>query len=725
MNLPEIVDATFAPEGALAKANPSYKLREGQLLMARAVAQTLNDGGALVVEAGTGVGKTFAYLIPALLSGERILVSTATKALQDQIFFRDLPFLRKALGISLQAALLKGRSSYLCPYRLELAESELDADSEGQLRWLARVRRWANTTQSGDMSEMPGFTERSPHLPLVTSTRENCLGSQCPSFAQCYVNKARKQALAADLVVINHHLFFADLQVRESGMAELLPSVRAVVIDEAHQFNETGVNFLGEQWSNSQLLDFARETLRTCNKLARGLGDWAQLVFEVDEACKQWMRCVGEASNLRLNWDEGAPEGIAPQAWQSALQAQADALHALHQALQTVKDSAPELARLEQRCHAHWQKARLFAGPARLGRVRWMEIGQVTIRMVESPLDIAEDMRAHWRLGTDSQARDAADASPNASPNANADGHAPQADLAAATPALPAPSHAWIFTSATLGADASLSHFTQACGLEAARILQVPSPFDFARQSMLYVPSDMPEPSNAQAHGQAVAELAAQGALALGGRTLVLTTTLKALRLIGDALRAQIGSDSGIEVLVQGDESKQRLMQRFRQPASATQHGRVLVASATFWEGFDVPGNALQLVVIDKLPFPPPHDPLVQARARRYESQGENAFARLFVPEAAIALKQGAGRLIRTETDKGILVLCDPRIVHKGYGRQLLANLPPMARMRSRSGFAEAVRRLAARNQQDADAQANGDTASGGTANADTADAQA
>ncbi|WP_238945681.1 ATP-dependent DNA helicase [Vandammella animalimorsus] len=716
MNLPEIVDATFAPEGALAKANPSYKLREGQLLMARSVAQTLSDGGALVVEAGTGVGKTFAYLIPALLSGERILVSTATKALQDQIFFRDLPFLRQALDISLQAALLKGRSSYLCPYRLELAESELDAGSEGQLRWLARVRRWANTTQSGDMSEMPGFTERSPHLPLVTSTRENCLGSQCPSFAQCYVNKARKQALAADLVVINHHLFFADLQVRESGMAELLPSVRAVVIDEAHQFNETGVNFLGEQWSNSQLLDFARETLRTCNKLARGLGDWAQLVFEVDEACKQWMRCVGEASNLRLNWDDGAPEGIAPQAWQSALQAQADALHALHDALQTVKDSAPELARLEQRCHAHWQKARLFAGSARLGRVRWMEVGQVTIRMVESPLDIAEDMRAHWRLGTDSQARDATDASPNT----NADGHAPQADLAATTPVLPAPSHAWIFTSATLGADARLSHFTQACGLEAARILQVPSPFDFARQSMLYVPSDMPAPSDVQAHGQAVAELAAQGALALGGRTLVLTTTLKALRLIGDALRAQLGDDSGIEVLVQGDESKQRLMQRFRQPASATQHGRVLVASATFWEGFDVPGNALQLVVIDKLPFPPPHDPLVQARARRYESQGENAFTRLFVPEAAIALKQGAGRLIRTETDKGILVLCDPRIVHKGYGRQLLANLPPMARMRSRSGFAEAVRRLAARNQQDAAAPAGG-----GTADDDAADTQA
>ncbi|MDO4725225.1 MAG: ATP-dependent DNA helicase [Comamonadaceae bacterium] len=717
MNLPEIVDATFAPEGALAKANPSYKLREGQLLMARAVAHTLNDGGALVVEAGTGVGKTFAYLIPALLSGERILVSTATKALQDQIFFRDLPFLRKALGISLQAALLKGRSSYLCPYRLELAEAELDGSSEGQLRWLARVRRWANTTQSGDMSEMPGFTERSPHLPLVTSTRENCLGSQCPSFAQCYVNKARKQALAADLVVINHHLFFADLQVRESGMAELLPSVRAVVIDEAHQFNETGVNFLGEQWSNSQLLDFARETLRTCNKLARGLGDWAQLVFEVDEACKQWMRCVGEASNLRLNWDEGAPEGIAAQAWQQALQAQADALHALQQALQTVKDSAPELARLEQRCHAHWQKARLFAGPARLGRVRWMEIGQVTIRMVESPLDIAEDMRAHWRLGASGQACHVTDAAADA----NADGHAPQAAPAASTPGLPAPSHAWIFTSATLGADASLSHFTQACGLEAAQILQVPSPFDFARQSMLYVPSDMPAPSDAQAHGLAVAELAAQGALALGGRTLVLTTTLKALRLIGDALRAQLGSDSGIEVLVQGDESKQRLMQRFRQPASATQHGRVLVASATFWEGFDVPGNALQLVVIDKLPFPPPHDPLVQARARRYESQGENAFARLFVPEAAIALKQGAGRLIRTETDKGILVLCDPRIVHKGYGRQLLANLPPMARMRSRSGFAEAVRRLAARNQQDGAAA----PASDSTTDDDAANTQA
>ncbi|WP_240754468.1 ATP-dependent DNA helicase [Lampropedia aestuarii] len=685
MQLPELTASTFSEHGALAAANPNYRPRAGQLQMAQAVARTLQDGGALVVEAGTGVGKTFAYLIPSLLSGERILVSTATKALQDQIYFRDLPFLRKALGISLNAALLKGRNSYLCPYRLELAESELDGASTAEVRWIGQVRQWATTTVTGDMSEMPGFVERSPHLPLVTSTRENCLGAQCPSFTQCYVNKARREALGADLVVINHHLFFADMQVRETGMAELLPSVRAVVVDEAHQFNETGVNFLGEQWSNSQLMDFARETLRTGNKLARGLGDWAQLVYQVDEACKRWMRCLGEGTNIRLSWGLDAPERVKADAWQAALQEQASSLQALEDALQPVAASAPELARLHERCQLHRQKAQLFQTRPRAGRVRWVELGGVTIRMVESPLDIAGDMRTHWGLAAAEATADVADA-------ADASAEKPAARKAAE--ATEAQSHAWIFTSATLGADPQLSHFTQACGLEGAQVLQVPSPFNYSKQSVLYVPSDMPDPKEVGAHGRAVAALAAQGAQALGGRTLVLTTTLKALRLIGDALREELLATDAVEVLIQGEMSKQRLMERFREPEP--DKGYVLVASATFWEGFDVPGDALQLVVIDKLPFPPPNDPLIQAKARKYEESGQSAFARLFVPEAAIALKQGAGRLIRTESDKGILVLCDPRVVEKGYGRQLLANLPPMSRMRSAANFSEAVKRLAA-----------------------------
>lgn len=685
MQLPELTASTFSEHGALAAANPNYRPRAGQLQMAQAVAHTLQDGGALVVEAGTGVGKTFAYLIPSLLSGERILVSTATKALQDQIYFRDLPFLRKALGISLNAALLKGRNSYLCPYRLELAESELDGASTAEVRWIGQVREWAATTVTGDMSEMPGFVERSPHLPLVTSTRENCLGAQCPSFTQCYVNKARREALGADLVVINHHLFFADMQVRETGMAELLPSVRAVVVDEAHQFNETGVNFLGEQWSNSQLLDFAREALRTGNKLARGLGDWAQLVYQVDEACKRWMRCLGEGTNIRLSWGLDAPERVKAEAWQAALQEQASTLQALEDALLPVAASAPELARLHERCQLHRQKAQLFQTRPRAGRVRWVELGGVTIRMVESPLDIAGDMRTHWGLTAAEAVADEMDA-------AGAGTEKPVARKAAE--AAQAQSHAWIFTSATLGADPQLSHFTQACGLEGAQVLQVPSPFNYSKQSVLYVPSDMPDPKEVGAHGRAVAALAAQGAQALGGRTLVLTTTLKALRLIGDALREELLATDAVEVLIQGEMSKQRLMERFREPEP--DKGYVLVASATFWEGFDVPGDALQLVIIDKLPFPPPNDPLIQARARKYEESGQSAFARLFVPEAAIALKQGAGRLIRTESDKGILVLCDPRVVEKGYGRQLLANLPPMSRMRSAANFSEAVKRLAA-----------------------------
>ncbi|RMX08073.1 ATP-dependent DNA helicase [Corticibacter populi] len=697
MQFSEHIAATFGTHGALAEVNPDFKPRSGQSEMAQAVAETIEQGGALVVEAGTGVGKTYAYLIPALLSGERVLVSTATKALQDQIFFRDLPFLRKALGISLHAALLKGRSSYLCPYRLELAESELDGARPEQIHWLQQVRRWAATTQSGDMSEMPNFQERSPHLPLVTSTRENCLGSQCPSFGQCHVNKARKQALAADLVVINHHLFFADLQVRESGMAELLPSTRAVIIDEAHQFNETGVQFLGVQWGSQPLIDFARDMLRTATALARGMQDWQPLAHAIDTACRDWLRLMPQTlAQPRLNWAGRAPESINEAAWLQALDALGAVLDSALQALQSVQEMAPELARLTERCADMLEKCRLFQGLADAPRVRWLELGSLSMRIFESPLDIAAEMRARWQLAPPEPPSEAAQQ------QAWLDSHAELVSPAnAGTAAPPERQHAWVFTSATLGSDAGLSLFTHACGLEGARILRVPSPFDYPRQAALYVPEDLPDPREAEAHGLAVARLAGAAAQTLGGRTLVLTTTLKALRLIGGTLREQFGgaesggsNSDGVQVLVQGERSKQQLMEWFRAPPAGVK-GYVLVASATFWEGFDVPGDALELVVIDKLPFPPPNDPVVQARARRIEETGGSPFRELFLPEAAVALKQGAGRLIRRESDHGLLVLGDRRLVQKSYGRQLLASLPPMRRLQDRAQFDAALQELA------------------------------
>lgn len=676
MQLHEMVQDVFSSRGALAIADASFKPREGQTQMAVAVAQTLEEGGALVVEAGTGTGKTFAYLIPALLSGERVLVSTATKALQDQIFTRDIPVLRKALGISLHAALLKGRSSYLCPYRLELAQSDAEFEEPARNRKLQQIKQWAQTTQTGDITEMPNYQERSPVLPFVTSTRENCLGAQCPSFSACFVNKARKQALAADLVVINHHLFFADMQVRESGMAELLPSVRAVIVDEAHQFNETGVQFLGQQLSSQQVIDFARDMLKTANQLARGMGPWQELAYATDEAAKAWRRQVdGLPNGARLNWLGMAPDGLNDANWNDLLRAIIHQLQCVEDALAKVQDSAPELQRMQERCSSLLQRCAVFLKPTPAHMVRWAEVG-LQLKIFESPLDIAQAMQHKWSGQMhNQQINDDLQESPSAtSPIASSEAN----------------NTSWIFTSATLGADAKLSLFTKACGLEHAHIIQVPSPFNYAEQAALFVPTFLPKPSDF-GHTPAVANLSAKAIERLGGRTLVLTTTLKALRAIAEHLRQALMHRDDIVVLVQGEGSKQQLMERFREGSSMGGAGCVLVASASFWEGFDAPGDALQLVIIDKLPFPPPNDPLMQARAKKVEEQGGRAFQELFVPEAAVALKQGAGRLIRRETDRGVLVVCDTRLVQMSYGRKLLESLPPMRRLQTPEEFDAAL----------------------------------
>lgn len=684
MHLHEIVQEVFSDHGALAAADADFKPREGQTQMAVAVAHTLEQGGSLVVEAGTGTGKTFAYLIPALLSGERVLVSTATKALQDQIFSRDIPVLRQALGISLHAALLKGRSSYLCPYRLELAESDADFEDPVRNRKLQHIKQWAQTTQTGDITEMPGFQERSPVLPFVTSTRENCLGNQCPSFSACFVNKARKQALAADLVVINHHLFFADMQVRESGMAELLPSVRAVIVDEAHQFNETGVQFLGQQLSSQQVVDFARDMLKTTNQLARGMAPWQELAHAVDEAAKAWRRQIdGMPNGARLNWLGEAPDGLMVQQWYGLLGAMAQQLERVSQALGKVQDSAPELLRMQERCQNMLDRCAVFSRPAPSHMVRWAEVG-LQLKIFESPLDIAQTMQHKWSGGAPVSAQDQSD-------DAWLQGHNGAASPSQAV--AEGENTAWIFTSATLGADEKLTLFTKACGLEGATIMQVASPFNYADQAALYVPAFLPKPSD-YGHTQAVADFSEQAVQRLGGRTLVLTTTLKALRTIAEQLRQNLMHRDDIEVLVQGEGSKQHLMERFREGDSLGRPGCVLVASASFWEGFDAPGDSLQLVIIDKLPFPPPHDPLMQARARKIEAQGGRAFQELFVPEAAVALKQGAGRLIRRETDRGVLVVCDTRLVQMSYGKKLLQSLPPMRQLQAQPEFDAALEAL-------------------------------
>ncbi|WP_225783464.1 ATP-dependent DNA helicase [Xenophilus sp. Marseille-Q4582] len=680
MSLVAEVEAAFAAEGLLSRAAEQYREREGQTRMALAVAQTIEQGGALVVEAGTGVGKTFSYLVPALLSGERLLLSTATKALQDQLFGRDLPRLVESLGLPMRTALLKGRGSYLCLHRLELARHDTGHEPMAA-RALAKVERWAQGTRTGDLAELPGLDERSPLIPLITSTRENCLGAQCPQFKPCHVNLARREALAADVVVINHHLFFADLAVRESGMAELLPSVRVVVFDEAHQLNEIGVQFLGLQLGTGQVLDLAHDLLAAGLQHARGLADWQQAAAGLERAARDLRLVVGQQwPGTKLRWAGPGPEGVPHAEWQRGLEALEQAAEVALEALATCSEMAPDFVRLHERATRLAERAQRMAAPCAHDAVRWVDVG-TQLRLVESPLDIAEAMRT--RVLRTGQAP-ADDEAPHAGRHDAAQGQAP-----AARP------RAWIFTSATLGDEPALRWFTEPCGLQDAQVLRVASPFDYPRQAALYVPRVFPRPSDA-AHGREVAVLAAQGAARLGGRTLVLTTTLRALRTIADAMRARLqAAGAELELLVQGELPKRVLMDRFRTGAEPGQRGCVLVASASFWEGFDAPGDALQLVVIDKLPFPPPGDPLVEARTQRLEAQGRSGFADFSIPEAAVALKQGAGRLIRRETDRGLLVVCDTRLLQMGYGKRLLAALPPMRWLESADDFAAALASLA------------------------------
>jgi len=654
----EAVAQAFAADGALARCVEAFTPRAGQMAMAEAVAATMEQGGVLVVEAGTGVGKTFAYLVPALLSGERVLLSTATKTLQDQLFGRDIPRLVAALGVPVRVALLKGRASYLCSHRLASARQDLRAQHPLAQTELANIEAWAQQTRSGDLAEMPLLDELSPVIPLVTSTRENCLGARCPQLQSCHVNQARREVLAADAVVVNHHLFFADLNIRESGVAELLPSVRAVVFDEAHQLNTIGVQFLGRQTSTAQLDTLGRDLTRLGPSLSLVTDNWPELVAQLAQATAALRALsVGVVGAAQAPWTDTVPPGLEPTAWTQALAAVQAGLQRCEQVLAQLEEHQPEAKVLHERAAGLLEAFQLFAGAVPPGSVRWIDAGQ-QLRLVQSPLDVAESMQTRII------------------------GPAKQAGVG----------KSWVFTSATLGHDAALSQFVERCGLQDAQVLQVASPFDYARQAALYVPSHLPKPSQA-GHSTAVAELVAEAAAVLGGRTLVLTTTLRSMREIAAVLRQHFVTSPDMEILLQGEASKRELTQRFSQ--ADANRACVLIASASFWEGVDVPGEALQLVVIDKLPFAPPDDPLVQARAQRMESAGKNPFAHLHVPQAAIALKQGAGRLIRRETDRGILVVCDVRLTQMGYGKRIRAALPVMQEITSQDQFMQAVAALA------------------------------
>ena len=652
----EAVEAAFSATGPLSLADPRFAVRNSQLEMARAVAQAVEDLETLVVEAGTGVGKTFAYLVPVLLSGRRAMVSTATKSLQDQLFLRDLPRLRSVLQMPVRLALLKGRASYLCLHRLGHARQAADGRDRWVARALSRVETWALHTRTGDVAEVQGLDERSAVLPLVTSTRENCLGSDCPQWSACHVVRARREAMAADIVVVNHHLFFADIALRETEVAELLPTVDVAVFDEAHQLMEVGLQFLGTGLGSGQIIDLARDLLAAGLRHARGLRAWQEIASGLESSVRDLRQVAAGGRGdiraaLKLDWASPATH----PGWPEALRAVQDRLEQAHEAAVAVEGTASDWKRLAQRCAELTERAQQFSEPADASRVRWVDLSPHGVRLAESPLDIREALTAQRRSARRS----------------------------------------WIFTSATLGSDERLSWFTAGTGLEDARILQAGSPFDYPRQARLWVPQDMPLPQDG-GHSSAVGRLAARCAAVLSGRTFVLTTTLKALALVAQAIRtASQALPHPLEVLVQGEEPRRSLLQRFGDGA-----GKLLVGSQSFWEGIDVPGDALQCVLIDKLPFPPPNDPLVKARSQAIELRGGSAFEDYFLAEAAVSLKQGAGRLIRIEQDRGLLVVCDPRMGRMGYGKTLFKALPPMTRLDTEAQALAWLEEVAAANPE-------------------------
>jgi ATP-dependent DNA helicase DinG len=633
------LEEVFGPCGPLARAIPGFTPRRSQLAMAGRVALALQNRSPLVIEAGTGTGKTFAYLVPALLSGRRVLISTGTRTLQDQLFNKDLPQVAAAIGVPARVALLKGRSNYLCHYRFRQLSGQRSVAGTRD-RMLARLERWANITRSGDLAEVPDLGDAHPLWPQVTSTRDNCLGARCAEIGRCHVLDARRRAAEADVVIVNHHLLLADLALKEDGFGDLLGTADAVILDEAHQIPDLATQFFGTRIGSRQVELAIRDTRLELAQLSPGSTLLAVELGAVEKSL------AALAEELRRS---------ARPDWLSADSPFADAMQELVSALRAL---AVELA--EQ-----------GGGPG---------ISQCTARVGELAA----------RLETISRAEDSEGARSAELTQRGFTLSLLPFDVAGRFAQMTGSSKAaWVFTSATLSVGEDFAHFTSRLGLGDAETLAIPSPFDFESQALLYLPPQLPDPAS-PTHTQSVVELSVPLIEASAGGAFVLFTSHRALQRAADLLRARWAELGEFPLLVQGESPREQLLRRFRESGNA-----VLLGTASFWEGVDVRGDALRLVIIEKLPFASPDDALTKARIEHLKAMGGNAFREYQLPEAALVLKQGVGRLIRSETDRGVVVICDPRLVDKPYGRVFRASLPPMPVTRASADAEEFLRRIA------------------------------
>ncbi|MFT5837661.1 MAG: ATP-dependent DNA helicase DinG [Flavobacteriales bacterium] len=617
----------FAVDGKLSEAIDGFVPRQAQTDMAVAVENTIINKAPLIVEAGTGTGKTFAYLAPALLSERKTIVSTGTKNLQEQLFHRDLPLIKKALGSNSKTALLKGRANYLCLHRLRQHGGNSTLIDRQTLTELTQVRVWASSTKTGDMGDMRSLAEDAKVLPFVTSTADNCLGKDCPDYEDCYMVKARRKALEADVVVVNHHLFFADMALKDTGFGELIPEADLVVFDEAHQIPDIASEYFGETFSSRQMQDISRDVevvYRTVLKDAKQLQSAAE-------------KCKMIAADLRILFPENTAKGnwrqmLSRDDVKTQINKLTDSLDILHEVLKLHLGRDKDLDNIYERVSESKGKLARLTDTTQLGVSLWYETTMRHVVLHLTPLSISKKF----------------------------------ADFIAE------PKRSWVFTSATLMVDGGFSHFQKQMGLDNATTLSLDSPFDYPNQAMLCVPRFLPEP-NAREMRATLLDISIKVVKASRGRCFLLFTSHATLNAIAGLLEDKIDNP----ILVQGSTTKRALLERYIENKDA-----VLLGTGAFWEGVDVRGDDLTCVLIDKLPFASPDDPLLQARIEDCRKGGGNPFAQLQIPQAAIALKQGAGRLIRDETDKGVLVICDNRLVTKDYGKIFMGSLPDMHRTR-------------------------------------------
>jgi ATP-dependent DNA helicase DinG len=610
--------------GPFADALPGFAPRAAQIEMAAAVEQMLARKTSLVMEAGTGIGKTLAYLVPAILSGERVIISTGTKTLQDQLYFRDLPLVREALGQSIKPALLKGRANYLCLHRMMMARSEGRLPSREAVTELEAVLDWSAQTVDGDLSLAAVVSEESGLLPLVTSTADNCLGSECPRFEDCHVARARREAQDADIVVVNHHLLFADMAIKQSGFGEVLPGASAFIVDEAHQAPETASQFFSVTLSARQVNELCRDFLAESASISGAMGSLREPIADCLQKLKEIQLAVSDHMPDRGSWQQL----ISNDSVRSALQKLDKSVHELAETTEDLHGRARGMDGCIDRIRELQLRLDRFDAGQAPGEVRWFEKRGRGFAIHITPLEVSSAFN---------EFRDKVEA-------------------------------AWLFTSATLAVGGDFGHFTRQMGLEEADTLLLDSPFDYPNKALMWLPDQLPEPRDPE-FVPSLLDIVVPLLEASRGRAFLLFTSHRSLRRAAELLSDRVS----FPLFVQGENPRSMLLEQFR-----TSGEGVLLGSSSFWEGVDVIGDALSLVVIDKLPFAAPDDPVIEARSDLLRSTGGNPFAELYLPQAVIALKQGAGRLIRDVNDRGALVICDPRIRTRSYGKVFRDSLPPM-----------------------------------------------